>query len=109
MKQKIMPIAMAAGIYGSIYAGLETMHNVDCPREDLHSQFSDSHMSKEMILDQKARDAEHIAWMQNAEKSRLETQQIFDDINRTMDEITFQIGVIHGILITENKLNPGSK
>ena len=104
MKEKFMPIALAAGIYGSMYAGLETIHNLECPREDFHSNFSDSHMSKEMIADLNTKEKEHIAWLEDLEKRRLETQQIFDDINRTMDEITFQIGVIHGILIAQNKI-----
>ena len=97
-----MPIALAAGIYGSMYVCLESLHNSDCPREDLHSQFSESHMSDQMIAEQKQRELDHIAWMENSEKRRVETQQIFDDIHRTMDEITFKIGVIHGILISSD-------
>ena len=98
-----MPIALAAGIYGSMYAGLEALHNHQCPREDLHSQFSESHMSAQMIAEQRQRELDHIAWMENAEKRRIETQEIFDDIHRTMDEITFQIGVVHGILIAQDQ------
>ena len=73
MKDTIKKVGLVAGIYGSLYAGLESMHNNDCPREDLHSNFAESHLSSEMIADMKRQDAEHQAWMIESDRRRQET------------------------------------
>ena len=103
-KEKLMPVAMAAGFYGAIYAGVEAQHNHICPREDMHSQFSESHRSEQMIADEQARAAEHEQWMKEAEARRIENQEVFADINRLTSEITHKLGVIEGIFIAREQM-----
>ena len=104
LKENLKPLAMAAGFYGLLYAGLEAQHNYECPRDDVHSNFSESHMSEEMIADAKKRDAEHAQWMLDAEKRKVDNQEVFADIDRITSEITHKLGVIQGILIAREQM-----
>ena len=104
LKERFMPVAMAAGFYGAIYAGIEAQHNHICPREDMHSHFSESHMSKQMIADEQARVAEHEQWMKDSEARIIDNQKVFDDIDKITSEITHKLGVIQGILIAREQM-----
>jgi len=104
LKEKLKPVAMAAGFYGAIYAGIEAQHNHICPREDMHSHFSESHLSEQMIAEKQARAAEHEQWMKDSEARIIDNQQVFDDIDKITSEITHKLGVIQGILIAREQM-----
>ncbi len=98
MKETLKVLGLAAGIYGSVYAAGEVVHHANCDREGIHSAFGDDHMSADWHTEQAQREKE---WERNrveyASRSA-ENRQVIADINRTMDEITFKIGQIHGII-----------
>ena len=98
MKEKLKVLGLAAGMYASIYAAGEVVHHANCDREGVHSAFSDDHMSAEWHEKQAQRNIEWERASAEYVSRTEENRQVIGDIHRTMDEITFKIGQIHGII-----------